>query len=45
LYIVVLKDFIAINIEDGVILARKPGGKNTLGKPRLRWEDNIKIDI
>jgi hypothetical protein len=23
----------------------KPDGKRPLGKPRRRWEDNIKIDI
>jgi hypothetical protein len=23
----------------------KPGGKIRLGRPRLRWEDNIKIDL
>jgi hypothetical protein len=25
------------------ILARKPEGKKPLGRPRHRWEDNIKI--
>jgi len=24
---------------------RKPGGKRSLGRPRLRWDDNIKIDL
>jgi hypothetical protein len=24
---------------------RKPEGKRPLGKPRRRWEDNIKIDF
>jgi len=24
---------------------RKPEGKRPLGRPRLRWEDNIKIDL
>jgi hypothetical protein len=24
---------------------RKPRGKRTLGKPRCRWEDNIKIGL
>jgi hypothetical protein len=24
---------------------RKPEGKRELGKPRCRWEDNIKIDL
>jgi len=23
----------------------KPEGKRSLGRPRLRWEDNIKIDL
>jgi hypothetical protein len=23
----------------------KPEGKRTLGKPRRRWEDNIKMDL
>ena len=23
----------------------KPEGKRTLGKPRCRWEDNIKMDL
>ena len=27
------------------VLAGKPEGKRALGKPRLRWEDNIKIDL
>jgi hypothetical protein len=26
-------------------LLRKPEGKRPLGPPRLRWEDNIKIDL
>jgi hypothetical protein len=26
-------------------LVGKPGGKRTLGRPRRRWEDNIKMDI
>jgi hypothetical protein len=25
-------------------LARKPEGKRPLGRPRLRWEDNIKMN-
>jgi hypothetical protein len=28
-----------------VILVGKPEGKRLLGRPRHRWEDNIKIDI
>ena len=27
------------------VLVRKPEGKIPLGRPRRRWEDNIKIDI
>ena len=27
------------------ILLRKPEGKRPLGRPRLRWEDNIKMDL
>jgi hypothetical protein len=27
------------------VLVGKPEGKRPLGKPRLRWEDNIKIDL
>ena len=27
------------------VLARKPEGKRPLGRPRRRWEGNIKIDI
>ena len=27
------------------ILMRKPEGKRTLRRPRLRWEDNIKMDL
>ena len=27
------------------VLVGKPEGKRALGKPRLRWEDNIKIDL
>jgi hypothetical protein len=23
---------------------QKPGGKRSLGRPRHRWEDNIKMD-
>jgi hypothetical protein len=25
------------------VLVRKPEGKGPLGRPRLRWEDNIKM--
>jgi hypothetical protein len=27
------------------VLAVKPEGKRSLGRPRRRWEDNIKLDI
>jgi len=33
--------------ERGVhrVLVGKPGGKRPLGRPRRRWEDNIKMDL
>jgi len=27
------------------VLVRKPEGKIQLGRPRIRWEDNIKMDL
>jgi hypothetical protein len=27
------------------VLVKKPGGKRPLGRPRRRWEDNIKLDL
>ena len=27
------------------VLVGIPGGKKPLGRPRLRWEDNIKMDL
>jgi hypothetical protein len=27
------------------VLAGKPEGKSPLGRPRCRWEDNIKMDL
>ena len=27
------------------VLVRKPDGKRPLGRPRRRWEDNIKLDL
>ena len=27
------------------VLVGKPKGKRSLGRPRRRWEDNIKIDL
>jgi hypothetical protein len=28
-----------------MVLVRKPEGKRPLGRPRCRWEDNIKMDF
>jgi hypothetical protein len=28
-----------------MVLVRKSGGKSPLGRPRHRWEDNIKMDL
>jgi hypothetical protein len=27
------------------ILVERPGGRRPLGRPRRRWEDNIKMDL
>jgi len=27
------------------VLVKKPEGKRQLGRPRHRWEDNIKMDL
>jgi hypothetical protein len=27
------------------VLVGKPEGKSSLGRPRCRWEDNIKMDL
>jgi hypothetical protein len=27
------------------ILVEKPAGRRLLGRPRSRWEDNIKMDL
>jgi hypothetical protein len=27
------------------VLVRKPDGKRPLGRPRHRWQDNIKMDL
>jgi hypothetical protein len=27
------------------VLVGKPEGKRPLGRPKLRWEDNIKMDL
>ena len=29
----------------GMFLSGKPGGNRPLGRPRRRWEDNIKMDL
>jgi hypothetical protein len=29
----------------GEVLVGKPEGKRPLGRPRRRWEDNIKMDL
>ena len=29
----------------GEVLVGKPEGKSPLGRPRRRWEDNIKMDL
>jgi len=34
-----------LNIRYPRVLVGKPEGKRTLGKPRRRWEDNIKMDL
>jgi hypothetical protein len=37
-----------VNILYGIfyrVLVGKPEGKKPLGRPRRRWEDNIKIDL
>jgi hypothetical protein len=35
-----------MGVRGGVfrVLVGKPVGKRPLGRPRLRWEDNIKMD-
>ena len=36
-----MKDF---QLQDRVLVG-KPQGKRPLGRPRHRWEDNIKMDL
>ena len=39
---------VARMVEDRVVqrvLVGKPEGKSPLGRPRRRWEDNIKMDL
>jgi len=28
-----------------MVLVGKPGGKRPMGRPRRRWDDNIKMDL
>ena len=37
--------FILRNIGMYRVLVGKPEGKRPLGRPRLRWGDNIKMDL
>jgi hypothetical protein len=32
-------------VRGAYILVGKPEGRRPLGRPRLRWEDNIKMDF
>jgi hypothetical protein len=36
-----------MGVERGMhrVLVGKPDGKRPLGRPRRRWEDNIKMDV
>ena len=34
-----------INNNTNIINVGKPEGKRSLGRPRRRWEDNIKMDL
>jgi len=33
------------DVIKNVVLVGKPEGKRSLGRPRRRWDDNIKMDI
>ena len=33
------------SITSCIVLVGKPKGKRPLGRPRRRWEDNIKMDL
>jgi hypothetical protein len=35
--------FVSLNVYR--VLVGKPEGKRPLGRPRRRWEDNIKMDL
>jgi hypothetical protein len=43
-YISVLKEFPLVR-GNFIILVAKLEGKRPFGRPRLRWEDNIKIGV
>jgi hypothetical protein len=36
-----------MRVSSGVcrVLVGKPEGRRSLGKPRCRWEDNVKMDL
>ena len=40
-------EHVARIVEGGVykVLVRKPEGNRPFGRPRRRWEDNIKMDL
>jgi hypothetical protein len=35
----------SVNIQGNMRLVGKPEGKTPLGRPRSRWEDNVRIDL
>jgi hypothetical protein len=47
MYVLIGSGHIFIGVERGVhrVLMGKPEGKRPLGRPRHRWEDNIKMDL
>jgi hypothetical protein len=42
-----IENFFKLNIDLHVymVLVGRPEGKRPLGRPRSRWEDNIKMDL
>jgi hypothetical protein len=44
-YCILLHTFYSLIQKNDRVLVGKPEGKRPLGRPRLRWEDNIKIDV
>jgi hypothetical protein len=38
------RDFSSVGLAY-MILVGKPGGKRPLGRPRRRWEDNVRMDL